>query len=68
MASEIRELQNKLQGFTSRNLEDRGISFLIKLAEDFGIRIDGKVLINVPMTHQEIVNLIGSQGNRSPVY
>ncbi|WP_335926384.1 Crp/Fnr family transcriptional regulator [Paenibacillus lutimineralis] len=59
MASEIRELHNKLQGFTSRNLEDRGISFLIKLAEDFGIRIDGNILINVPRTHQEIANLIG---------
>ncbi|MNS36847.1 Global nitrogen regulator [compost metagenome] len=60
MGGTIRELQNKLQGFTHRNVEDRGISLLIRLAEDFGTVLDGgDILIHVPMTHQEIANIIG---------
>lgn len=60
MSSKIRELQDKLQGFTQRDVEDRGVSFLIKLAENFGIEQDGEIHINVPMTHQDFASFIGS--------
>ncbi|WP_334073985.1 MULTISPECIES: Crp/Fnr family transcriptional regulator [Paenibacillus] len=59
MGSKIRELMDKLQGFTHRSVEDRGISLLIKLAEEYGIERDGGIYVGVPMTHQEIASIIG---------
>lgn len=59
MSGKIRELQDKLLHFSQRSVEDRGISYLIQLAEHFGVEREGEVWIPVPMTHQEMASTIG---------
>lgn len=60
MSEKIRELQEKLQGLTGQDVQDRGLSFLLKLAENYGTLKNGAVYINVPMTHQEFASVIGT--------
>lgn len=59
MSGKIRELQDKLLNFNQRSVEDRGISFLIYLAEHFGIERGGEVVVPIPVTHQELASTIG---------
>jgi CRP/FNR family cyclic AMP-dependent transcriptional regulator len=61
LGSKISDLQEKLQNMTGQDVQDRGLSFLLKLAENYGIKNnDGQVHINLPMTNQEFANAIGS--------
>lgn len=59
MSGKIRELQDKLLNFNQRGVEDRGISFLIYLAEHFGLEREGEVVVPIPVTHQELASTIG---------
>ncbi|MFL0556936.1 Crp/Fnr family transcriptional regulator [Paenibacillus barengoltzii] len=59
MSSKIRELQDKLLNFNQRGVEDRGISFLIYLAEHFGVKRGEEVVVPIPITHQELASTIG---------
>lgn len=60
LGNKILELQEKLQNLTGQDVQDRGLSFLLKLAENYGTEKDGSVHINVPMTNQEFANVIGT--------
>jgi CRP/FNR family cyclic AMP-dependent transcriptional regulator len=60
MSEKIIELQVKLQGLTGQDVQDRGLSFLLKLAENYGMLKNDKVYIDVPMTHQEFASAIGT--------
>ncbi|MCI3921229.1 Crp/Fnr family transcriptional regulator [Paenibacillus sp. TRM 82003] len=60
MSEKIRELQAKLQELTGQDVQDRGLSFLLKLADYYGTAKDGDVVVAVPMTHQDFANVIGS--------
>jgi CRP/FNR family cyclic AMP-dependent transcriptional regulator len=60
MSEKIKELQDKFQELTGNDVQDRGLLFLIKLAENYGTLRDGVVYINVPMTNQEFADTIGS--------
>jgi CRP/FNR family cyclic AMP-dependent transcriptional regulator len=60
MSEKIIELQVKLQGLTGQDVQDRGLSFLLKLAENYGMHKNNKVHIDVPMTHQEFASAIGT--------
>jgi CRP/FNR family transcriptional regulator len=60
MSEKIKDLQEKLQEITGHDVQDRGLLFLIKLAENYGTTKDGCVHIDVPMTHQEFANVIGT--------
>lgn len=60
MSEKIRELQGKLQELTGNDVQDRGLLFLIKLAENYGTLRNGSVHIDVPMTNQEFADTIGS--------
>lgn len=62
LGEKIRELQEKLQDITGHDVQDRGILFLLNLAENYGKvkNGDGAVHIDVPMTHQEVANAIGT--------
>lgn len=59
MSGKIRELQDKLLNFNQRSVEERGISFLIYLAEHFGLERGGEVVVPIPVTHQELASTIG---------
>ncbi|MEX1030386.1 MAG: Crp/Fnr family transcriptional regulator [Paenibacillaceae bacterium] len=60
MSEKIKELQEKFQELTGNDVQDRGILFLIKLAENYGTLRNGTVHIDVPMTNQEFADTIGS--------
>lgn len=60
MGDKIRELQEKLQVLTGQDVKNRAISFLLLLAEQHGTIKDNKITINLPMTHQEFANSVGT--------
>lgn len=60
MSGKIKDLQEKLQELTGHDVQDRGLSFLQKLAENYGTVKNGAIHIDVPMTHQEFANVIGT--------
>ncbi|WP_040948272.1 Crp/Fnr family transcriptional regulator [Gorillibacterium massiliense] len=60
MSEKIRELQDNLQKMTGQDVQDRGVSFLVKLAEDYGTERNGKIRIDIPMTNQDFANVVGT--------
>jgi CRP/FNR family transcriptional regulator, cyclic AMP receptor protein len=53
LASQVREL-------VFQDSSGRLASFLLRFAKDFGIEINGGIIIDLILTHQEIANLLGS--------
>lgn len=60
MGDKIRELQEKLQVLSGQDVKHRVLSFLLQLAEQHGNMKDNRITINLPMTHQEFANSIGT--------
>jgi CRP/FNR family transcriptional regulator len=60
MGDKIRELQEKLQVLSGQDVKHRVMSFLLQLAERHGDLKGNKITINLPMTHQEFANSIGT--------
>ncbi|MCL6458280.1 MAG: Crp/Fnr family transcriptional regulator [Gorillibacterium sp.] len=60
MSDKIKELQEMLQNITGQDVYDRAVSFLLKLAESYGIIKDNQVRIDLPMTNQEFASAIGT--------
>jgi CRP/FNR family transcriptional regulator len=60
MSEKIKELQEKLQQLTGNDVQDRGVTFLLKLAENYGTLKEDHIHIHLPMTHQEFANVIGT--------
>lgn len=60
MSEKIREFQSKLQAFVTQDVNRRIVSFLVRMADNQGVRKDGGVTIDIPMTHQEFANMVGT--------
>ncbi|CAI6057116.1 Global nitrogen regulator [Paenibacillus sp. JJ-100] len=60
LGDKIRELQDKLQVLSGQDVRNRVLSFLLMLAEQHGQQQEDKIVINLPMTHQEFANSIGT--------
>lgn len=60
MGQKIRELQTKLQEFVTQDVNRRIISFLIRLAQEHGQPDDSGIRIDIPLTHQEFANMVGT--------
>lgn len=60
MGGKIRELQEKLQVLTGQDVKQRALSFLLMMADQHGEVKDDKITINLPMTHQEFANSVGT--------
>lgn len=60
MGDKIVELQEKLQSLSGQDVKHRVLSFLLKLAEQHGEINGNRITINLPMTHQEIANSVGT--------
>lgn len=60
MGDKIRELQEKLQVLSGQDVKHRLLSFLLLLAEQHGNTKANKITINMPMTHQEFANSVGT--------
>ncbi len=61
MGEKLRELQVALQELTGQDVQHRIISFLLKLARLHRHGEDATVHIELPITHQEIANLVGTR-------
>jgi cAMP-binding proteins - catabolite gene activator and regulatory subunit of cAMP-dependent protein kinases len=60
MGDKIRELQEKLQVMSGQNVKNKVLAFLLQLADQHGEVQAHTVTINLPMTHQEFANAIGT--------
>ncbi|PYE51235.1 Crp/Fnr family transcriptional regulator [Paenibacillus barcinonensis] len=60
LGDKIRELQDKLQVLSGQDVRNRVLSFLLLLAEQHGQQHKDKIVINLPMTHQEFASSIGT--------
>jgi len=60
MGDKILELQETIQSLSGQGVRQRVLSFLIRLAEQLGTVSGCKVTIDLPMTHQEIANSVGT--------
>lgn len=60
MGMKIRELQEKLQVLSGQDIRHRVLAFLLQLAEQHGSTDERKITINLPMTHQEFANSVGT--------
>lgn len=60
MGEKIVELQEQLQTLSGLDVKHRVLSFLLKLAERHGDMQGNRITINLPVTHQEFANSVGS--------
>ncbi len=60
MSAKIADLQAKLQDFTAQDVNQRIISFLLRLSRDHGIALDHGIQINLPLTHREFASMVGT--------
>ncbi|MGD8190978.1 Crp/Fnr family transcriptional regulator [Brevibacillus ginsengisoli] len=60
MGEKIRDLQTKLQEFVTHDINHRVISFLFRLAQEHGSQNKEQIIINLPLTHQEFANMVGT--------
>jgi hypothetical protein len=60
MGDKIRELQEKLQVLSGHDIKHRVLSFLQLLAEQHGQTKENRITINLPMTHQEFADSVGT--------
>lgn len=60
LGDKIVELQEKLQLLSGQNVKHRMLSFLLNLAKEHGNSEGNKITINLPLTHQEIANSVGT--------
>jgi CRP/FNR family transcriptional regulator, cyclic AMP receptor protein len=60
MSEKIREFQAKLQTFVTQDVNRRIVSFLVRMADNQGVKFEDGVKIGIPMTHQEFANMVGT--------
>lgn len=60
LEAKILELQHTLQHFKGHDVNDRIISFILKLADQLGERKGDAIHIELPVTNQELANAIGT--------
>lgn len=60
MGLKIRELQARLQDFVTQDVNRRIISFLARMAREHGQPDNGHIRIDIPLTHQEFANMVGT--------
>jgi len=59
MERKIQELQHRLQNMSS-DVQRRFIALLLKLADEFGNEDNGRIVLPIPLTHQEWASLLGT--------
>ncbi len=53
-------IENRMENLIFRSVPQRLSSLFLKLKKDFGEDKDGKTKINIPLTHEDVANLIGA--------
>ncbi|WP_054672347.1 Crp/Fnr family transcriptional regulator [Calditerricola satsumensis] len=60
LGAKILELQEKLQALTGQDVRHRLVAVLLRLAACHGTAQDGAVVLNLPVTHQDLANMAGT--------
>ncbi|MCC2684937.1 MAG: Crp/Fnr family transcriptional regulator [Paenibacillaceae bacterium] len=60
LGEKIRELQEKIQEMSGQDVNQRAVSLLVKLAEQHVVNKNGHIHIELPLTHQEFANTVGT--------
>jgi CRP/FNR family transcriptional regulator, nitrogen oxide reductase regulator len=60
LATQIRELQERYQALTSERVERRVARALVRLADHAGQKVEGGVLINLPLSRQDLAEMTGT--------
>lgn len=60
LSDRLRERDELLEKFALGDLRDKVLYLLFKLAEKFGVEDGEYVRIDIPLTHQELANMIGA--------
>lgn len=60
MATRLRELSQRFLSLASGNVEVQVAKLLIDLSACYGTRVDRSILVNIPLTHQDIADMIGA--------
>ncbi|QHZ49093.1 Crp/Fnr family transcriptional regulator [Bacillus sp. HSf4] len=60
MGKKILDLQERIQGFISKDVQHRLMHALEKLAAEHGVRKGKDVYINLPITNQDFANMVGT--------
>jgi CRP-like cAMP-binding protein len=59
VSERLKEREEQLEQIAFKGLRERVIHLLTMLSSKFGIIVDGYALIDLPLTHQEIANMLG---------
>ena len=56
----LRALGDMLQNLTSDDVTTRVVKLLLRLCSRYGKRVDGQICLDLPLTHQEMADMIGA--------
>ncbi|NOU88107.1 helix-turn-helix domain-containing protein [Paenibacillus sp. LMG 31460] len=59
VSERLKEREEQLEQIAFNGLREQVIHLLTMLSSKFGIIVDGYALIDLPLTHQEIANMLG---------
>lgn len=60
LSSRLRVLGEMVVNLISDNANTRIAKLLLRLAANYGTRVDSYILLDVPLTHEEIANMVGT--------
>lgn len=59
MAKKILQLQSRLQVVISGDVHQKVVMSLLRLVQEYGIVKEDGILISIPLTHQDLANMLG---------
>ncbi len=60
MGQKIIDLQNRIQDFISKDVQQRFIQVIIKMASEHGKKHEKGIYLEVPLTNQDFANMVGT--------
>jgi CRP/FNR family transcriptional regulator, nitrogen oxide reductase regulator len=60
MAEQIKEMQDRLRHIATERVERRLARALVRLGSEFGTKVDEGILIDIPLTQQELAEMCGT--------
>lgn len=60
LSRRLRYTQEMLQSMATERVEKRVAHLLLRLSEEFGVKMNDRVLINMPLTRRELAEMVGT--------
>ncbi len=60
LSRRLRYTQEMLQSMATERVEKRLAHLLLRLSEEFGVKINERILINMPLTRRELAEMVGT--------